>query len=184
MGRTYDILDDGLTAFLRAQRMFFVATAPSSGGHVNVSPKGLDTFAILDQSTVAYLDLTGSGIETVAHLRENGRITILFCAFEGPPRLVRLYGTGTVTPIGAPEFEARATRFPSYPNARTVITVALERIADSCGYGVPRYSYEAERSQLLDWAERKGSEGVATYRDENNAASIDGLPGLTPRPPR
>src|SRR6187549_967027 len=94
MGRTYDTLDDGLSAFLRAQRMFFVATAPSSGGHVNVSPKGLDTFAVLDPHTVAYLDLTGSGIETVAHLRENGRITILFCAFEGPPRIVRLHGAG------------------------------------------------------------------------------------------
>jgi len=184
MGRTYDTLDDGLSAFLRAQRMFFVATAPSSGGHVNVSPKGLDTFAVLDPHTVAYLDLTGSGIETVAHLLENGRITILFCAFEGPPRLVRLYGTGTVASIGTPEFATLSARFPSYPNARTVVTVALERIADSCGYGVPRYRYEAERSQLLDWAERKGPEGVAAYRDEANATSIDGLPGLTPRPPR
>jgi hypothetical protein len=184
MGRTFDALDDGLTAFLCAQRMFFVATAPSNGGHVNLSPKGLDTFAVLDPNTVAYLDLTGSGIETVAHLRENGRITMLFCAFEGPPRLVRLYGTGSVAPIGTPEFETLSARFPSFPNARTVITVALERIADSCGYGVPRYRYEAERSQLLDWAERKGPEGVATYRDENNVTSIDGLPGMTPRPPR
>src|SRR5262245_57133589 len=131
MGRTYDALDDGLTTFLRAQRMFFVATAPSRGGHVNLSPKGLDTFAILDPHTVAYLDLTGSGIETVAHLRDNGRITMLFCAFDGPPRLVRLYGTGSVAPIGTPEFATLSKRFPSFPNARTVITVALERIADS-----------------------------------------------------
>ena len=184
MGRTYDTLDDGLSAFLRAQRMFFVATAPSSGGHVNVSPKGHDTFTVVDPRTVAYLDLTGSGIETVAHLRENGRITMLFCAFEGPPRLVRLYGTGTVASIGTPEFATLSARFPSYPNARTVITVALERIADSCGYGVPRYRYDGERSQLLDWADRKGPEGIATYQDEQNATSIDGLPGLTPRPPR
>ena len=184
MGRTYDGLDDGLTAFLRAQHVFFVATAPSAGGHVNLSPKGLDTFAVLDPHTVAYLDLTGSGIETVAHLRENGRVTMLFCAFEGAPRLVRLYGQGSVAPIGTPEFETLSSRFPSYPNARTVITVALERIADSCGYGVPRYRYEAERSQLLDWADRKGPEGVAAYRDEANVTSIDGLPGLTPRPPR
>jgi hypothetical protein len=184
MGRTYDALDDGLTAFLCAQRMFFVATAPSSGGHVNLSPKGLDTFAVLDPNTVAYLDLTGSGIETVAHLRENGRITMLFCAFEGAPRLVRLYGKGRVAPIGTAEFETLSARFPSYPNARTVITVALERIADSCGYGVPRYRYEGERSQLLDWADRKGPDGIAAYQDERNAASIDGLPGLTPRPPR
>ena len=178
MGRTYDALDDGLTAFLRAQRMFFVATAPSNGGHVNLSPKGLDTFAVLDSQTVAYLDLTGSGIETVAHLRENGRITMLFCAFEGPPRLVRLYGKGGVAPIGTPEFATLAARFPSYPNARTVISVALDRIADSCGYGVPRYRYEGERSQLLDWADRKGPDGVEAYRAEHNAQSIDGLPGL------
>ncbi len=184
MGRTYDALDDGLTAFLRAQHVFFVATAPSTGGHVNLSPKGLDTFAVLDPQTVAYLDLTGSGIETVSHLRENGRITMLFCAFEGPPRLVRLYGKGAVAPIGTPEYATQAAQFPAYPNARTVITVALERIADSCGYGVPRYRYEAERSQLLDWADRKGPEGVAAYRDEANVTSIDGLPGLTPRPPR
>jgi hypothetical protein len=183
MGRTYDALDDGVTAFLRAQRMFFVATAPSSGGRVNVSPKGLDTFAILDPRTVAYLDLTGSGIETVAHLRENGRITMLFCAFDGPPRLVRLYGMGTVAPIGTPEFTELAARFPSYPNARTVITVTLERIADSCGYAVPRYRYEGERSHLLDWADRKGPEGIAAYQEQRNATSIDGLPGLT-RPPR
>jgi hypothetical protein len=184
MGRTYDALDDGLTTFLRAQRMFFVATAPSNGGRVNLSPKGLDTFAVVDPHTVAYLDLTGSGIETVAHLRENGRITMLFCAFEGPPRLVRLYGKGSVAPIGTPEFETLSARFPSYPNARTVITVALERIADSCGYAVPRYQYEGERSQLLDWADRKGPEGIAAYQDERNATSIDGLPGLTPRSPR
>jgi hypothetical protein len=183
MGRTYDALDDTLTAFLRAQRLFFVATAPAEGGHVNVSPKGLDTFAVVDARTVAYLDLTGSGIETVAHVRQNGRITLLFCAFEGPPRLVRLYGTGRVTTVDEPGFAAAAAPFPSYPNARAVIEVRLDRIADSCGFGVPRYRYDGERSQLLEWAERKGAAGVVAYRAERNVASIDGLPGL-PRPTR
>jgi hypothetical protein len=181
MGRTYDALDELLTGFLRAQRVFFVATAPADGGHVNLSPKGLDTFAVLDPRTVAYLDLTGSGVETIAHVRQNGRITLLFCAFEGPPRTVRLYGRGRVEPIGTPAFAAMAERFPSYPSARAIIEIALERIADSCGYGVPRYRYDGDRSQLLDWAARKGGEGVAAYRDERNVQSIDGLPGLSPR---
>ena len=182
MGRTYDALDDALIGFLRAQHVFFVATAPAAGGHVNVSPKGLDgTFAVIDARTVAYLDLTGSGVETIAHLRENGRITLLFCAFDGPPRTVRLYGQGRVIPVESPDFAQWAGRFPSYVGTRSVIEVVLDRIADSCGYGVPRYGYEGERSQLLDWAERKGTEGVATYRAERNAESIDGLPGLTAR---
>jgi hypothetical protein len=178
MGRTYDALDDALIAFLRGQHVFFVATAPTGGGHVNVSPKGLDTFAVVDPRTVAYLDLTGSGIETIAHVRQNGRLTLLFCAFEGPPRLVRLYGTGRVTTVDDIDYAAAAAPFPSYPNARAVIEVRLDRIADSCGYGVPRYRYEGERSQLLDWADRKGPEGVAAYRAERNLESIDGLPGL------
>jgi hypothetical protein len=182
MGRTYDGLDDDLTAFLRAQHVFFVATAPERGGHVNVSPKGLDTFAVVDSRTVAYLDLTGSGIETIAHVRQNGRITLLFSAFEGPPRIVRLYGTGRVMTVGDPDYAAAAARFRSYSNARAVIEVQLDRIADSCGYGVPRYRYEGERSQLLDWANRKGPEGILQYRAERNVESIDGLPGLPVRP--
>jgi hypothetical protein len=184
VGKVYAEITPALAGWLKEQRIFFVATAPSAAGHVNVSPKGHDTFAIVDPRTVAYLDLTGSGIETVAHSRENGRIVFMFCAFDGPPRLVRLYGTGTVTPIGTTEFDGRAARFPSYPNARAVVTVALERIADSCGYGVPRYRYEGERSQLMDWADRKGPDGIAAYQAERNATSIDGLPGLTPRSPR
>jgi hypothetical protein len=178
MGRTYDAIDEPLAAFLRAQHVFFVGTAPADGGHVNVSPKGLDTFAVVDGRTVAYLDLTGSGIETIAHLRENGRITLLFCAFDGPPRIVRLYGRGRPVVAGDPEFAALAARFPTYAGTRSVIEVTLERIADSCGYAVPLYRYEGERSQLLDWADRKGPEGVVAYRAERNVESIDGLPGL------
>jgi hypothetical protein len=178
MGRTYDTIDEALAAFLRAQRVFFVGTAPAAGGHVNVSPKGLDSFAVVGPRTVAYLDLTGSGVETIAHLRDNGRITFLFCAFEGAPRIVRLYGRGRVILADAPEFATVAAPFPSYTSARTVIEATLDRIADSCGYGVPRYRYEGERSQLLEWAARKGPDGVVAYRAERNSESIDGLPGL------
>ena len=183
MGRTYGAIDETLAAFLRTQHVFFVATAPlARKGHVNLSPKGLDAFAILDPHTVAYLDLTGSGVETIAHLRENGRITLLFCAFEGPPKIVRLYGRGRVVPVDDPEFAVMARHFPAPPGMRSAIVVTLDRIADSCGYGVPRYRYEGERSQLVDWANRKGETGVAAYRTEHNATSIDGLPGLDPLP--
>jgi hypothetical protein len=182
MGRTYDSIDDGLAAFLRAQHVFFVGTAPrADDGHVNVSPKGLNGFAILDPRTVAYLDLTGSGVETIAHVRENGRITLLFCALEGAPRIVRLHGRGRVVAADEPGYAALSARFPAHPGARAVIVVGLDRIADSCGWGVPRYRYEGERSQLLDWATRKGDEGLATYRAEWNASSLDGLPGLDRR---
>jgi hypothetical protein len=179
MGKLYDEIDEALRGFLEAQRMFFVATAPlDAEGHVNLSPKGLDSFRVIDRRTVAYLDLTGSGIETVAHLRENGRIVLLFCAFEGPPKIVRLHGRGEVVEPGDPRFGSLAARFSSFPSTRSVIVIALERISDSCGYGVPLYGYAGQRSQLIDWAERKGADGVARYRGDNNRRSIDGLQGL------
>ena len=178
MGRVLDAITDELAAFIAAQRVFFVATAPTDGGHVNVSPKGLDTFAVLDSNTVAYLDLTGSGVETVAHLRENGRITIMFCAFAGKPNIVRLYGRGEVLATGEPEAEALLPRFGEYPGARSVIRVQVDRVSTSCGYGVPLLGYEGERDQLLQFAERRGPDGLAEYREEKNAVSIDGLPGL------
>jgi predicted pyridoxine 5'-phosphate oxidase superfamily flavin-nucleotide-binding protein len=179
MGRVLDAISDELAAFIAAQRVFFVATAPADGGHVNVSPKGLDTFAVLDADTVAYLDLTGSGVETIAHLRENGRITIMFCAFDGKPNIVRLYGRGEVLPTGEPEADALLPRFSAYPGARSVIRVRIDRVSTSCGYGVPLLRYEGERDQLTKWAERRGPDGLVEYREEKNAASIDGLPGLT-----
>src|SRR3954447_20311467 len=138
MAKVFDGLDDKLTAFIAAQHMFFVATAPlSAEGPVNVSPKGLDTFRVLGPREVAYLDLVGSGVETVAHLRENGRITLMFCAFSGPPRILRLYGRGRVVQLGVPEWDRCVSHFPTRPSARSVVLVELERIADSCGYGVP-----------------------------------------------
>jgi len=179
MGKTYDGIDERMATFLRAQHVFFVGTAPGGGdGHVNVSPKGLDTFRILDPTTVAYLDLTGSGVETIAHLRDNGRITLLFCAFEGPPRIVRLYGRGEVLRPGDADFADLAAQFPALPGMRSVIRVRLDRISDSCGYAVPRYRYAGERDQLIDWAERKGDDGIVDYQQDRNARSIDGLPGL------
>ena len=179
MGKTYPAIDENLAAFLRAQQVFFVATAPlSQDGHVNLSPKGRNSFAVLDPRTVAYLDLTGSGIETVAHLRENGRITLLFCAFEGPPRLVRFYGRGEAVLPGAADFNELVALFPHYPSTRAVIRIDVTRIADSCGYGVPLYAYEGERSQIGDWAASKGEAGMRSYRAANNARSLDGLPGL------
>jgi hypothetical protein len=179
VGKIYEGIDGRLAEFIGKQRVFFVATAPlSAEGHVNLSPKGLDTFRILDPRTVAYLDLTGSGIETVAHLRENGRIVILFCAFEGPPKIVRLHGRGEVIGAGDAGYEALCQRFPPLPGARAVIRVSVTRISDSCGFGVPLYRFEGDRAQLGEWAERKGAEGVARYRAEQNRRSLDGLPGV------
>lgn len=179
MGRVFAEIDDRNAEFIRNQRVFFVASAPlSADGLVNLSPKGLDSFAILDPTTVAYLDLTGSGIETFAHLRENGRITFLFCAFEGPPRLLRLYGRGEAIEPGDPEWETLAAHFPQHPGARSIVRARLHRIADSCGYGVPQYTFESERTQLHEWAERKGETGIREYKRANNATSLDGLAGL------
>jgi hypothetical protein len=183
MGKTYQGVDAELVGWIRRQPVFFVATAPlDPQGHVNASPKGLDSFAVLDSDTVAYLDLTGSGVETIAHLRENGRITILFCAFEGPPKIVRLHGRGEAVFPGEPAWDALAARFPAAlvagPGVRSIVRVRLSRVSDSCGYGVPRMRFEGERDQLLLWAERKGVEGTREYRRERNAKSLDGLPGF------
>jgi hypothetical protein len=185
MGRTYDEIDDRLARFLLQQPMFFVASAPlESSGHVNVSPKGLGgTFTILDPFTVAYLDLTGSGVETIAHIRQNGRITLMFCAFEGPPRIVRLYGRGQVVLPDDPAFAALCLRFAPTAGARAIITISLDRVADSCGYGVPEMTFRSERRQLLHYYERSGGDaGLADYRRERNSHSIDGLEALPASP--
>ncbi len=182
LGKLYEAIDDRLRAFIAAQQMFFVATAPSGdGGHVNLSPKGLDSFRVIDDHTVAYLDLTGSGVETISHLRQNGRVTLMFCAFDGPPLIVRLYGRGEAIDPAHSEFAALSALFPTLPGVRSVIRVALDRITDSCGYGVPLYRHEGGRRQLTDWAVRKGPDGVEKYKRKNNRRSIDGLPGLGTR---
>jgi Pyridoxamine 5'-phosphate oxidase len=181
MGKIYDSITEDLARWLGAQPMFFVATATSDPDtHVNVSPRGLDTFRILGPDRVAWLDLTGSGVETIAHLGADGRITLMFCAFDDPPQIIRLHGHGRVHELGGEEFEELRPRFPDLPDGRAIIDVAVERIASSCGYGVPRMELLGDREQLLDSARRKGPEKLAEYRTRRNAHSIDGLPGLIP----
>ena len=180
MAKVFDGIDGDLSTWLRQQRMFFVATAPrADDGHVNLSPKGLDSFEVIDERTVAYLDLTGSGVETIAHLRENGRITLMFCAFDGAPRIVRLQGRGRAHLPGSPDFERLVGRFPFYAGTRSIVVIELDRIADSCGYGVPLYAYNGERRALEAWADKKGPDGLLQYRATRNAVSIDALPGLS-----
>lgn len=180
MGKTFEAIDDKLKSFIDAQKVFFVATAPGTqDGHVNLSPKGVDgTFTVIDGRTVAYLDITGSGIETVAHLRNDGRIVIMFCAFEGRPRIVRLHGRGTAVLPGDDGWEDLMARFPPQPGTRSVVKVSVERLSDSCGFGVPLMSYGGERNELGDWARRKTEEELADYRRTKNSVSIDGLLGL------
>ena len=180
MGKVHEKIDGRLRAFIEAQPMFFVATAPSGpGGHVNISPKGIaGTFAVLDEHSVAYLDITASGSETIAHLRDNGRITIMFCAFDGPPNIVRLHGHGRFVTIYDEGYDELSALFPSTPGARAVIVVDVERVSDSCGYGVPLMSVDGERDLLPPYMERKGVDGQADYRRLKNRTSIDGLPAF------
>lgn len=180
MAHTFPGIDERLAEFLLDQPVFFVASAPlAADGLLNLSPKGLaGTFAVLDEHTVAYLDLTGSGVETVAHLQENGRVVIMFCAFTGKPRIVRLQGTGRAVFPGESAFDGLAARFPDLPGVRSVIVVDVARVADSCGFGVPVMSYEQDRDTLVRWADGKGPDGVARYQADKNARSLDGLPGV------
>lgn len=190
MGTVYPQLDERLISFITSQPVFFVATAPcladsGEGGHVNVSPKGYaDTFAVLDPATVAYLDLTGSGAETIAHLRQNGRITIMFCSFARQPKILRIYGAGRAVLPADPDWPALASHFPAAAatgvdwGKRAIIVVAADRIADSCGYAVPEMKLAQERNVLIRWADRKSSEELDDYRVQRNTVSIDDLPAL------
>jgi hypothetical protein len=177
MGKVLAQITDGLRAFIGRQRMFFVATAPLAGGHVNLSPKGLDSFRVLGPTSVAYLDQTGSGNETAAHVLENGRITFMFCAFDGPPLILRLFGTGRAILPGSGEWAALAARFATdRPGVRQIIVAELTRIQTSCGEGVPLLDYVGDRDQLIEWSVKKGPDGLVAYRREKNVRSIDGLP--------
>ena len=179
MGKIRSEIDEVARKFIKAQKIFFVASAPlRAEGHVNLSPKGMDTFRILGPTTVAYLDFNGSGVETIAHLKENGRIVLMFCAFEGPPDIFRLYGQGRVVEAHEPEFSTLAESFPAFDHVRSMIVVEVTRVVDSCGYGVPLFNYEGERTQLQAWAKKRGAEGLKEYRAVKNRKSIDGLPGL------
>jgi Pyridoxamine 5'-phosphate oxidase len=192
MGSSFDGVDERLAQWIARQSLFFVATAPlGADGHINASPKGpIGSLCVLDPNTVAYLDLTGSGAETIAHLRENGRIVIMLCAFEGPPRIVRLHGRGEVIFRDDPRFEELFARCsfagPEVEQARrAIVLVTVTRVADSCGYGVPLMRYEGERPHMDAWATKRmrsqGEDALALYRAQKNAHSIDGLPAVEPR---
>lgn len=189
MGKIFDGIDKRLERWMAAQPMFFVGTAPlDADGHVNVSPKGpIDTLRVLAEDRVAYLDIVGSGAETIAHLRENGRVVIMLCAFSGPPRIVRLHGRGEVVTAGEPRFDELARRCgfpePEIPQMRrAIVLVEVERVADSCGYGVPLMSYEGRRPHSDLWAAKKlrvgGPGALLDYQREKNSVSIDGLPAV------
>lgn len=179
MGKVYDEITDSLRKFIEHQKMFFVATAPlAEGGLINLSPKGYDTFRILDRKTVAYLDLSGSGIETLAHLKENGRMVIMFCAFDGPPNIVRLHGTGTAIEKGHSEWDELLALFPKLPGTRSIIRMNVERIGDACGFSVPRYEFTGDRDQLIRHTEQLSDEELGKKQMANNFSSLDGLPGL------
>lgn len=182
MGTVHDQIDDALAGWIARQHLFFVATAPSgSDGHVNVSPKGMaDTFALLGPRSCAYLDLTGSGAETVAHLRQNGRITLMWCGFEGPPRIVRVHGAGRVVLPGDDGWDDLAGRFGEHRGSRAVIVVDADRISDSCGYSVPLMEFVDERTRLDDWAANRSEQELVEYRARKNATSIDGLAAFDP----
>jgi hypothetical protein len=190
VGRVYDVIDNATRQWLAKQPMFFVATAPNDpDGHLNLSPKGAaGAFRVLGHTRVAYVDLVGSGVETVAHLRENGRIALMFCAFSGPPKIVRLHGQGRVVPQDDPEFAALLPEFSldddTHALARGIVVVETTRISDSCGFAVPRMDLVSQRDQLMRWGEQQqaknGDIWKQRYVTANNAQSIDGLPGYDP----
>jgi len=178
MAKLHPNITDSIRAFIEAQHLFFVATAPLSGeGHINLSPKGLNAFRVLSPERVAYLDLTGSGNETSAHLYENGRIVFMFCAFEGPPNILRLYGQGRTVLPGAAEWDALFAQFPQdLAGVRQIIVADIDRVQTACGYAVPFMEFVGERDTQRRWAEAKGEDGLEAYRREKNLCSVDGLP--------
>lgn len=181
MGQIYDHISEKIAGFISEQKIYFVATAPlGEDGHVNLSPKGYDSFAVLGPNKVAWLDVGGSGIETMAHLKENGRITIMFCAFDGSANILRLYGKGRAVQFDAPEFPALLEAFPAFDKARAIIVMDVTRVQDSCGWGVPFYDFREEREQLKRYADNpnKTPEDWAEKFYAGNAKSIDGLPGV------
>jgi hypothetical protein len=180
MSKQREAIDADLAAWIAQQRVFFVATAPvSPHGHINSSPKGGESFRVLGALEVAYQDYTGSGAETAAHLRENGRIVVMFCAFDGPPKIVRLHGHGTLITPGHERFEELQALFPPKPGTRAIVHVAVSRVSDSCGYGVPLFDFRGHRDTLDRWAINQGPEKLDAYRAAKNQNSIDGLPAFT-----
>ena len=175
MAKFYPGITTRIKKFIASQKIFFVATAPKHG-RINLSPKGMDTFRVLNENKVAWLSVTGSGNETAAHLLENGRITIMFCAFEGAPNIVRLYGKAKEIRAIDKDWNEHISLFTKLPGTRQIFIMEVESAQTSCGMSIPFYEYVGERNQLIDWAKDKGTEGLQTYRREKNTQSIDGLP--------
>lgn len=179
MGKDYDELSEEHIDWISTQPMFFVATAPDDpSGHVNLSPKGYDTFRVVTPNRVAYLDLTGSGIETIAHVRQNPRITVMFCAFQGRPRILRLYGHAAILRSSDHEFGELAARFDKFSGTRSIVDISVSLVRSSCGFSIPEMELRQPRHTLIEWADRKGEDGIERYWSDRNAVSIDGLPGL------
>ncbi len=177
MGKDYEYITDDYSDFIKKQRLFFVSTAPlDTKSLINLSPKGFDCFRILSPARVGYLDIVGSGNETSAHLLENGRITFMFCAFDGPPKILRLYGKGYTVLPGDEEWDELSKQFTLLPATRQIIVADIFKVKSSCGFGVPLYEYAAERDHIIKWAENKGEEGLEEYKKEKNLQSMDGLP--------
>jgi Pyridoxamine 5'-phosphate oxidase len=177
MGKFFNEIGENHKEFIEKQHIFFVATAPLSGdGHVNLSPKGFDAFRVLSPTKVAYMDVVSSGNETSAHTLENGRITFMFCSFEGSPLILRLYGKGRAILPNNKEWEELSKHFVIFPSTRQIIVADIYKVQTSCGFGIPTFDYKAERDIHQKWAEQKGIEGVNEYKFANNMISLDGLP--------
>jgi len=176
MAEFYSELNESLRKFIEEQKIFFTATAPCSEGRINLSPKGMDTFRCIDNRTVAYLDLTGSGNETAAHLNENGRMTIMFCSFSEKPLILRLYGHGEVVSPRDQEWDNLSNLFDYLPGERQIMVMEINSVQTSCGFGVPLYELKSERKTLVQWADKKGKDGITEYWRKKNQKSIDGLP--------
>jgi len=181
VAKKHDEISPEIAAWIQRQHLFFVATAPlGADGHVNCSPKGLDTLRLIGSKQVAYLDLTGSGAETIAHVRENGRIVFMFCAFSGAPKIVRLHGKAEVVTDDSLKWTELCRLFPEHLGTRAIILAEVRRIDESCGYGVPKFDFVGDRDSLQQWSDKKGSQGLAAYRSRKNVHSIDGLPSFMP----
>jgi hypothetical protein len=175
MAKFYTELDNTLTTFIAQQKMFFIATAPTEG-RINLSPKGLDSLLVLDNNTVAFLNITGSGNETAAHLFENGRMTMMFCSYSEKPLILRLYGQGRAIHPRDEEWSTLYPQFKSFPGARQIIVLTIESAQTSCGFGVPMYEFSGDRDALITYHEKQGPDGVKAYQQKHNQVSIDGLP--------
>ena len=175
MSKFYTKLTSRLQKFIEAQKIFFVATAPVSG-RINLSPKGMDSFRVIDENRVLWLNVTGSGNETAAHLLENDRITMMFCSFEGAPNILRLYGKGKEIKEGDTSWNELISLFPETPGTRQIFDITIESAQTSCGMSIPFFEYQGERNELNEWATEQGKEGIKEYWENKNQTSIDGLP--------